>query len=126
MRPVLAAQLCLAVFQAFLLAPVQHVHEAPDGGAGEHSTVIHSHFSAHLAIPVHDGGLAIDDIDGAEAWSLDTFMIVLPMGTHAVVPSPTPDLIYAPRVIAGGAVAVEERAHDPPVRDSSIPRAPPA
>ena len=126
MRPVLAAQLCLAVFQAFLLAPAQHVHEAPDGGAGERSTVIHSHFAAHLAIPVRDGELAIDDIDGAEAWSLDTFTIVLPVGTHAVAPSPAPDLIYAPRVIVGASVAVDERAHDPPVRDSSIPRAPPA
>lgn len=127
MRPVLAAQLCLAVFQAFLLAPVQHVHETPDGGAaGEHSTVIHSHFSAHFAIPIRDGGLVIDDNDGAEAWSLDTFTIVLPMGMNAVVPSLAPDLIYDPRAIVGATVAVDERAHDPPLRDSFIPRAPPA
>ena len=129
MRPVLAVQVCLALFQAFLLAPVQHVHETPDGesAAGhEHATVIHSHFSAHPAVAVHYAGPAITDDDGEEIWPLDTFTIVLPMGMHAVVPQPAAEIAYTPRVVAGAAVAVEERAHDPPDREASVPRAPPA
>ena len=129
MRPVLAVQVCLALFQAFLLAPVQHVHETPDGesAAGhEHATVIHSHFSPHAAVAVQSAGPAITDDDGQEIWPLDTFTIVLPMGTQTVVPGPAPEIAYTPRVVAGVAVAVEERAHDPPVREASIPRAPPA
>ena len=129
MRPVLAVQVCLALFQAFLLAPVQHVHGTPDGASAaghEHATVIHSHFSPHAAAAVQYTGPAITDDDGQEIWPLDTFTIVLPKGTHAVVPGPAPEVGYTPRVVAGAAVAVEERAHDPPDREASIPRAPPA
>lgn len=127
MRPVLAVQVCLALFQAFLLAPVQHVHESGDDDSGhEHSTVIHAHFSPHLPISVRRTGLAITDDDGREAWPLDTFTIVLPMGMHAAVPSPAPEIVYAPRVVVGSVVAVEERTHDPPARHFSNPRAPPA
>lgn len=128
MRPALAVQVCLALFQAFLLAPVQHVHETPEAdsaGSRGHSVLIHSHFSPHLAAPVPGSGPAITDNDGPEAWSLDTFTVVLPVGMHAVVLSPAPDIIYLPQPIGGAAVDVEERAHDPPVVCPSIPRAPP-
>lgn len=129
MRPVFAIQVCLALFQAFLLAPVQHVHETAgtDSVNGhEHSVVIHSHFSPHTATPLPGGGAAISDYDGPEAWPLNTFTIVLPMGMHPIVPSPAPGILYAPQTIRGAAVAVDERAHDPPALSSSIPRAPPA
>lgn len=128
MRPALAVQFCLALFQAFLLAPVQHVHETPEpdsAGGHEHSVLIHSHFSPHLAAPVFGGGPAITDNDGPEAWSLDTFTVVLPVGMHAVTLNPAPDIIYLPQPSGGAAVEVDERAHDPPVHCPSIPRAPP-
>lgn len=126
MRPVLAAQLCLAVFQAFLLAPAQHVHDSEDAGAGhEHSTVIHSHFSAHPVFRVRPGERTIDDSEDHEAWSLDTFTIVLPIGLHAVLPSRAPHMLFTLRAIPGAVAAIEEHAHDPPALDLSIPRAPP-
>ena len=129
MRPVLAVQLCFALFQAFLFAPAQHVHEtteADHAGAHGHSILIHSHFSPHTAVPLHGAGPAITDHDEQEAWPLDTFTVVIPAGTHAAVPSPAPDFIHAPRPVVGVAVAVDERTHDPPARCPSIPRAPPA
>lgn len=129
MRPAFAIQVCLALFQSFLLAPVQHVHETPDADLAnghEHSVVIHSHFSPHVATPLRGGGAAISDYDGPEAWPLNTFTLVLPMGMHAVIPSPASDAIYTPQAIAGAVVAVDERTHDPPALSLSIPRAPPA
>ena len=129
MRPALAVGVCLALFQAYLLAPAQHVHEAREAGPSgehEHAVLIHSHFSPHIAVPVPGGGAAITDDDGPEAWSLNTFTVVLPMGMHAVAPSPAPDLIYALPDSGGTAPEVDERAHDPPAAKLSIPRAPPA
>ena len=129
MRPVFAIQVCFALFQSFLCAPVQHVHETPGGDLAnghEHSVVIHSHFSPHLVTPAPGGGAAVSDYDGPEAWPLNTFTIVLPMGMHPVIPSPAPGILYAPQSIRRAAAFVDERAHDPPALRSSIPRAPPA
>jgi hypothetical protein len=125
MRPVLAAQLCLAVFQAFLLAPAQHVHDSEDADH-EHSTVIHSHFSPHTAFTVIAGQPAFTESEEHEAWPLDTFTIVLPIGLHPVLLSRAPDVLLTLRVMTGAVATVEERAHDPPGRERSIPRAPPA
>lgn len=126
MRPVLAAQLCLSVFQAFLLAPAQHVHDsdAEDGGH-EHATIVHSHFSAHSVFPVRPGEPAITESEEKAAWALDTFTVVLPAGPQPALPARTPDLLFVPRVAPGVVALVEERAHDPPARAFSIPRAPP-
>jgi len=126
MRPVLAAQLCLAVFQAFLLAPAQHVHDSDDPDGHEHETVIHSHFSFHSAIPVRPGERSIGESEEHEAWSLDTFTVVLTAAAHPVLLSRAPDIAPRFRTMSGALPAIEERAHDPPVRGSSIPRAPPA
>lgn len=127
MRPVLAAQLCVAVFQAFLLAPSQHVHEPEsEGGGNEHSTIVHSHFYAHSVFLVLPGEPAVTESEEQEAWSLDTFTIVLPIGSHPVLPSRAPFVPFTLRPVLGAAAVVEEHAHDPPVIDVSIPRAPPA
>lgn len=128
MRTALAVQVSLALIQSFLLSPVQHVHENPEpdsAGGHEHSVLIHSHFSPHMAMPVAGGGPAITDNDGPEAWSLDTFTVVLPVGMHAAALSPAPDIIYTPQPSGGTVADIDERAHDPPARCPSIPRAPP-
>lgn len=125
MRPVLAFPLCLALLQAFLLAPVQHVHETEGpGGQHEHAALIHAHFSAHAAAPVK--GRAFDDIDEHPVWQLDTFTLVLPAGVAPAIPSAAPETLFAPEAAAGMTAPVEERAHDPPARAPAIPRAPPA
>src|SRR5579859_7231644 len=101
MRPVLAAQLFLSVFQAFLLAPAQHVHSHTEHEGHEHSTVVHSHFSAHSVSSVRPGEPAITESEEEEAWTLDTFTIVLPVGPQPFVPAHAPDLLFAPRVAPG-------------------------
>jgi hypothetical protein len=126
MRPVLAAQLCLAVFQAFLLAPAQHVHDSDDPHGHEHETVIHSHFSFHSMMPVRPGEHSIGEPDEHAAWSLDTFTVVLTAAAHPVLLSRAPDLSPRFRTMTGALPLVEERAHDPPAHCPSIPRAPPA
>ncbi|MBZ5575594.1 MAG: hypothetical protein LAP40_03415 [Acidobacteriia bacterium] len=125
MRPVLALQLCLALFQAFLLAPAQHVHETEQGEEGHgHSAVVHSHFSPHTTIPVR--GRAFTDDDGPTVWALDTFTIVLPTGVAPAIPKPASGILFAPKTVVGIPATIEERAHDPPGRRLPIPRAPPA
>src|SRR5579872_115243 len=125
MRPVLALQLCLSVFQAFLLAPAQHVHESEAaGGEHEHETIVHSHFSAHPVFQVRPGEVAITESEEHEAWTLDTFTIVFPAGLHAAIPARGPSLSPSLRILPQIAVVVEERAHDPPSRTISAPRAP--
>lgn len=128
MRSVFACQLCLTVFQAFLLAPVQHVHEESDhqGRSAEHSTVVHAHFSSHFVSPASPGQRSITESEEQEFWSLDTFTIVLPVALVAVVPSRSPYVPVTPRIVTAVAPAAEERSHDPPARDVAIPRAPPA
>jgi hypothetical protein len=124
MRPVLSAQVCLAVFQAFLFAPAQHVHEAHDE-AHEHSTLVHSHFSAHHAVLVHPGERAISESEEHEAWALDTFTIVLSAGQLTLLLSRAPDVLPAPRPVMGAVALVEPRAHDPPPAGLPTPRGPP-
>lgn len=123
MRPVLAAQLCLSVFSAFLLAPAQHVHEG--GEEHDHSTLVHAHFSAHHVQPVRPGEQAISEAEEHEAWSLDTFTIVPPAGLPAFLLSRAPDPLFAMRTGIEVVTRVEERTHDPPLHTLSTPRAPP-
>ena len=125
MRPVLAAQLCLAVFQAFLLAPAQHVHEGDQAEGHEHSTLVHAHFSAHYTQPVAPGQRGISESEEHEAWSLDTFTIVPPVGLPPFLLSRASHTLFPLRVVASALASVEERAHDPPARAGSLPRAPP-
>ncbi len=123
MRLLLAAQLCVSVFSAFLLAPEQHVHEGSHGD--DHSTLVHAHFSAHHVLRARPGEQAISEADEHEAWSLDTFTIVPPGVLPAFVLSRAADPLFHLRTGNGAVTRVEARAHDPPLHTPSIPRAPP-
>ncbi|HLK50171.1 MAG TPA: hypothetical protein VKT49_18635 [Bryobacteraceae bacterium] len=125
MRPLLAAQLCLTVFQAFLLAPVQHVHEGEEAEGHGHSTLVHAHFAAHHAQALAPGLRGIDDADEHEAWSLDTFTIVPPVGFAPFLLARAPDMLLPLETEMGVVGQVEECAHDPPCHRLSVPRAPP-
>lgn len=124
-RPVLAAQLCLAVFQAFLLAPAQHVHEGDEHEGHEHSVLVHAHYSAHHVEPLRAGELGIGESEEHEGWSLDTFTIVPPVGFPPFLLSRSPHMFWPLPTVAAAIAHIEERTHDPPARTVSIPRAPP-
>ena len=133
MRCFAALQTCVALLLAFLLAPFQHVHTGHGSGPEhEHSGLIHAHFYTHFnSVPASRAahhGQEIDDTDDdhAAAWSLDTFTLVLTAGLSPFVLPQGSTVSFVPSETFQPVALVEERGHDPPSRDRSIPRAPPS
>jgi hypothetical protein len=81
---------------------------------------------AHARGVQHGPRLVDSDDDHATARSLDTFTLDLAGGLAPFIPTRGPVLLFAPSETFPPAEAVEERGHDPPPLDRSIPRAPPA
>jgi hypothetical protein len=130
MRCFAALLTSLGLLLAFLLAPFQHVHT---GGADhDHAGLIHAHFYMHIeslpASRAEHNSAGIDDVDDdhAAAKSLDTFTLVLTAGFVPFVPSLGAVLLFVPAYSFQPVEIVEQRGHDPPCIDRSIPRAPPA
>jgi hypothetical protein len=129
MRRIATLQTCIALLVAFFLAPFQHVHTGPDH---DHSELIHAHFyhfhGADRSVEaVHGPQFAdFDDDDHADAHSMDTFTIEIAAALAPFVPSRGPVLAFVPSATFQPVEVVEERGHDPPCIDRSIPRAPPA
>jgi hypothetical protein len=129
MRFIATLQTCVALLVAFMLAPFQHVHSGPDH---DHSELIHAHFfHFHVAAdsveePRGPQFADFDDDGHADAHSLDTFTIQLPTALAPFVLSRGPVLAFVPTETFQPVEVVEERGHDPPCVDRSIPRAPPA
>src|SRR5258708_4766215 len=133
MRCFAALQTCLALLLAFLLAPFQHVHTGQGSGPEhDHAGLIHAHFYTHFeGVPAsraeHRGQEIDDPADAhAAAWSLDTFTLVLTAGLAPFVLPQGPAVLFVPSKTLQPAAVVEERGHDPPTFDRSIPRAPPS
>lgn len=130
MRFLTAIPTCVALLLAFALAPFQHVHT---GGAGDDDAgLIHAHFYAHVeslpASRAEQSGPVIDDVDDdhVAVWSVDTFTLVLTAAFVPFVPAPEAVLLFVPTYTFQPVEIVEQRGHDPPCIDRSIPRAPPA
>jgi hypothetical protein len=126
MRCIAALQTCLALVLAFVLAPFQHVHT---GGADhDHSGIIHAHFYSVPGLQAEPGGPRIvdPDDDHAAAWSLDTFTLVMPVGLSPFALPRGRVVVLLPAEVYQPVQIVEERGHDPPSIDRSIPRAPPS
>jgi hypothetical protein len=133
MRYLAALQTCLALLLAFVLAPFQHVHTGHGSGPDhDHSGLIHAHFYTHfVSVPASrtdHRGQEIDDTDDdhAAAWSLDTFTLVLTAGLSPFALPQGPAVLFVPSQTFQPVAVVEERGHDPPSFDRSIPRAPPS
>ena len=123
-----ALQTCVALLAAFVVAPFQHVHPGGSGAGHEHSAIVHAHFySVHSSSPQpSEPHIADADDDHDAVWSVDTFTLVLTAGLAPFVPIRGRILaLVVPEVVAPVEV-VEERGHDPPCVDRSIPRAPPS
>jgi hypothetical protein len=129
MRRIATLQTCIALLVAFLLAPFQHVHTGTDH---DHSELLHAHFyhfhaAADLLEEPRGAQFAdFDDDDHADAHSLDTFTIEIAAALAPFIPSRGPVLAFVPSKTVHPVEVVEERGHDPPCVDRSIPRAPPA
>jgi hypothetical protein len=126
MRCVAALQTCLALLLAFFVSPFQHVHPGSDH---DHAATIHAHFY-HIA-PVqeqHQGPQLVDadDDDHDAVWSVDSFTLVPTPAVTPFVPARAADTFFVPPVPIAWVDVVEERGHDPPEIDRSIPRAPPS
>jgi hypothetical protein len=125
-----AVPTCFALFLAFVLAPFQHVHTG--GSDHDHATFIHAHFYTHVeglpAPRTEHSSAGIDDTDDdhVAVWSVDTFTLVLTAVSVPFVLSPQAVDLFVPSYTFQPVALVEERGHDPPCLDRSIPRAPPA
>jgi hypothetical protein len=133
MRCFAALQTCLALLLAFLLAPFQHVHTGHGSGPDhDHSGLIHAHFYTHFeSVPAsraerHSQEIDDTDDDHAAAWSLDTVTLVLTAGLSPFALPQEPAVLFVPAQTFHPVAVVEERGHDPPSLDRSIPRAPPS
>lgn len=131
MRCFAALQTCLALLLAFFVAPFQHVHTGPDSDHG-HAGLIHAHFynvhsnSVSGFVEEHQGRQLVDSDDHATARALDTFTLVLTTGLSPFIPSLGGVFPFVLSDTFQPVEVVEERGHDPPCLDRSIPRAPPA
>jgi hypothetical protein len=126
MRCVAALQTCLALLLAFFVSPFQHVHPGSDH---DHAATMHAHFY-HIA-PVqeeHQGPQLVDadDDDHDAVWSVDSFTLVPTAALTLAIPARAAATFFVPPVPIAWVDVVEERGHDPPKIDSSIPRAPPS
>jgi len=124
MRLLVALQTCFGLLVGFFFAPFEHVHQG--GTDHEHGAEIHAHFYS-LPTSRPATGLAWDDVDDdhAMAWSVDTLAVTLPAANAPFLPSRGPVLEAVRREFSSPVEAIEERAHAPPARERSIPRAPP-
>ena len=126
MRCLTALQTCLAFVLAFLVAPFQHIHPGSDH---DHEATMHAHFYriAPVEIERHGSQLAASDADDHDAvWSVDSFTLVPASALAPFIPARTPGAFSVRPVPIAWVDVVEERGHDPPLADRSIPRAPPS
>src|SRR4029077_4115429 len=140
MRRLLVIQGCLALLFAFFSAPYQHVHEGQCDGRGsrgffDNSTVVHAH--ASLLPHIHADVFAVshkrNDRTSVEesseehaSWWLNNSSLVL---HNALLVFALPRSAAVPALTAASfsvITIVEERGHDPPLLNCSVPRAPPA
>jgi hypothetical protein len=126
MRCAVVLQTCLALLLALFVSPFQHVHPGSDH---DHSATMHAHFYhfAPAKEQLHGPQLmAADDDDHDAVWPVDSFTLVPAAALTLFVPSDVSVAFAVPPIPVAWVDVVEERGHDPPLADRSIPRAPPS
>lgn len=121
---------CLALVQAFFMAPYQHVHIGLGHDKhGDHyeSTIVHAHPYA-ISVPTNaNSSPAVQRYHKPHASvALDTF-ITLTQGVPFLFFQPEPPIqIFVPTQAFVSLEITEPCGHDPPDLDFCSPRAPPA
>ena len=140
MRRLIALHGCLAMLFALLMAPYQHVHEGQCDGRGSNgfyddSTVVHAHpfFFSHVHADVFSVSHQKDDrtsmgepSEEHASWWLNNSSLIL---HGAILPVVLAKSTEVPTLAAASFSTItifDERGHDPPPLDCSVPRAPPA
>jgi hypothetical protein len=126
MRCVAALQTCLALLLAFFVSPFQHVHPGSDH---DHSATMHAHFYRITPASAQHQGLWLEDADDDDhdaIWAVDSFTLVPTAVLTWFVPARAADECFVRPMPVAWVDVVEERGHDPPQTDRSIPRAPPS
>jgi hypothetical protein len=111
---------------AFFVSPFQHVHPGSDH---DHSATMHAHFYRIAQAQEQHNGPQLrdaDDDDHDAVWSVDSFTLVPTAALTLFVPARAADVFFARPAPVAWVDVVEERGHDPPQIDRSIPRAPPS
>jgi hypothetical protein len=119
----------LALLQAFLMAPYQHVHVGlahKKHGEHDESTIVHSHpYAVSLPTSTKDGPAAEHSHKAHASIALDTFT-TLAHGVLFLLFQPQSSVqILAPPESAVCVEITEPCGHDPPGVESTVPRAPP-
>jgi hypothetical protein len=141
MRRFLVLQGCLALLFALFLAPYEHVHSGQcngreSNGVFDNSTVVHAHpfLFSHVHADVFslrhgkkgDAARVEESSDEHAAWWLNSSSLIL-HGAILLFVAQHSTALSAPAASSfTTAETVEERGHDPPPLDCSVPRAPPA
>jgi hypothetical protein len=126
MRFVTAVPTCLALLEAFVVSPFQHVHP---GGDHDHSAIFHAHFYRFATPDERHPGLSLEDIDDDDhdaVWSVDSFTLVPGVPLTISPPVRAAVELFEPPVPVAWVDVVEECGHDPPYVRNCIPRAPPS
>jgi hypothetical protein len=131
MRCLTALQTCLALVLAFLVAPFEHVHPASTA-SHDHPAIMHAHFYhvRHVATELRGAELLAsdgdDDDDHDAVWSVDSFTLAITSLWAPFILPRRQVFIFDRTTTIAPVEIVEERGHDPPCVDRSIPRAPPS
>lgn len=129
MRRLILIPACLALLQAFFMAPYQHVHVGlgrKKHGDHDGSTIVHAHPYA-ISVPTSQkDGPAVERSHGPHAsMALDTFT-TLAQGALSLFYEPeSPVRLFAPAESAVWVEITEPCGHDPPCIPNTVPRAPP-
>ena len=127
MRFLAAIPTCLALLQAFLVSPFQHVHP---GGDHDHAATIHAHFYGLARHSEQPSGVNLehaDDDDHDAVWAVDSFTLVPAAVQTLCAPARAVVELFEPPMPIAWVDVVEECGHDPPPDCAPrIPRAPPS
>jgi hypothetical protein len=129
MRRLTLLPACLALLEAFIMAPYQHVHPKTgheERGDQHESTVVHAHFFA-VSVPISPNSEPVLDHAHKDhtSVSLDTFR-TFPQSAPLLFFQPElPVRVFVPTESAVRVEIIEPCGHDPPCVENTVPRAPP-
>jgi hypothetical protein len=117
---------CLALLQAFFMAPYQHVHVGAGHAKHAESTLVHAHpYAIWVPIDASDGPAVGHAHKPHASLALDTFTTITQGMPFLFFQPDSRVQIFAPAESLLWLEVTEPCGHDPPCIENTIPRAPP-